>query len=63
MNRVEQLIAQLAELGVSLTCAGNDLRVRGPAGALSPALRAELGARKAELVAHLQSSPISPATS
>ena len=63
MNRVEQLIAQLAELGVTLTCTGNDLRVRGPAGALSPALRAELGARKAELVAHLQSSPISPATS
>ncbi|WP_240475780.1 non-ribosomal peptide synthetase [Herbaspirillum rhizosphaerae] len=54
MNGVEQLMAQLAELGVTLTCSGNDLRVRGPAGALSPALRAELGARKAELVAHLQ---------
>ncbi|MFJ9449146.1 amino acid adenylation domain-containing protein [Herbaspirillum sp. NPDC101397] len=63
MNSVEQLIVQLAELGVTLACTGNDLRVRGPAGALSPALRAELGARKAELVAHLQSSSIPAATS
>jgi len=47
-------MAQLAELGVTLTCSGSDLRVRGPAGALSPALRAELGARKTELIAHLQ---------
>ena len=54
MNGVEHLMAQLAELSVTLTCSGNDLRVRGPAGALSPALRAELGARKAELIAHLQ---------
>lgn len=63
MNGVEQLMAQLAELGVTLTCSGNDLRVRGPTSALSPALRAELGARKAELIAHLQTMSISPATS
>ena len=54
MNGVEHFMAQLAELGVTLTCSGSDLRVRGPAGALSPALRAELGARKAALIAHLQ---------
>ncbi|WP_237719767.1 non-ribosomal peptide synthetase [Herbaspirillum sp. CF444] len=54
MNGVGHLMAQLAELGVTLTCSGSDLRVRGPAGALSPALRAELGARKTELIAHLQ---------
>ncbi|WP_232310865.1 non-ribosomal peptide synthetase [Herbaspirillum autotrophicum] len=54
MNGVEHLMAQLAALGFTLTCSGSDLRVRGPAGALSPALRAELGARKAALIAHLQ---------
>ena len=64
MNGVEHLLAQLAELGVTLTCSGSDLRVRGPAGALSPALRAELGARKTELIAHLQAvSDSSPTTS
>jgi len=63
LNSVEQLIAQLAALGVTLACSGNDLRVRGPAGALSPALRTELGARKAELIAHLQTLSIPPATS
>jgi amino acid adenylation domain-containing protein/non-ribosomal peptide synthase protein (TIGR01720 family) len=63
LNGVEQLMAQLAQLGVTLTCSGNDLRVRGPTGALSPALRAELGARKAELIAHLQMASIAPATS
>jgi amino acid adenylation domain-containing protein/non-ribosomal peptide synthase protein (TIGR01720 family) len=63
LNDVRQLMAQLAELGVTLTCSGNDLRVRGPIGALSPALRTELGARKAELIAHLQTASISPATS
>ena len=62
MNGVEHLMAQLAELGVTLTCSGNDLRVRGPAGALSPALRAELGARKAELIAHLQALSASSLT-
>ncbi|WP_265213701.1 non-ribosomal peptide synthetase [Herbaspirillum lusitanum] len=62
MSGVEHLMAQLAELGVTLTCSGNDLRVRGPAGALSPALRAELGARKAELIAHLQALSASSLT-
>src|SRR5450830_691023 len=62
LNGVEHLMAQLAELGVTLTCSGNDLRVRGPAGALSPALRAELGARKAELIAHLQALSASSLT-
>ncbi|WP_232511970.1 non-ribosomal peptide synthetase [Herbaspirillum sp. meg3] len=62
MNGVEHLMAQLAERGVTLTCSGSDLRVRGPAGALSPALRAELGVRKAELIAHLQALSQSPLT-
>ena len=62
MNGVDDLMTQLAQLGVTLTCTGNDLRVRGPAGALSPALRAELGARKAELIAYLQTASLSPLT-
>lgn len=62
MSSIEHLMAQLRELGVTLTCSGNDLRVRGPAGALSPALRAELGARKAELLAYLQAASGSSTT-
>jgi len=62
LNGVKNLMTQLAQLGVTLTCAGNDLRVRGPAGALSPALRAELSARKAELIVHLQTTSTTPPT-
>ncbi len=48
------LISSLSALEVTLWLEEERLRYRAPAGALSPALRAELAARKDELVAHLR---------
>ena len=50
MRPLDELFAELARLGVGLEAEGGALRVRGPAGSIEPALRAELAARKAELL-------------
>ena len=48
-----QLLSHLRELGVEVTRQGDRLRFNGPVGAVTPALRAELAARKAELLRFL----------
>ena len=49
-----QLLARLRSLGVQLWVEGDRLRFRAPAGALAAELRAELGERRAELLAFLR---------
>jgi hypothetical protein len=49
-----RFLAELERLGVDLTLDGDRLRVGAPAGVLSPALRAELGRRKPEIVSRLR---------
>ncbi|MET3130969.1 amino acid adenylation domain-containing protein/non-ribosomal peptide synthase protein (TIGR01720 family) [Oxalobacteraceae bacterium GrIS 1.11] len=62
MRNIDDLLDDLAALGVSLHCEGAQLRVRGPAGATSAALREEIGARKGALIAHLQATSLPCAT-
>ncbi|SME90667.1 non-ribosomal peptide synthase domain TIGR01720/amino acid adenylation domain-containing protein [Tistlia consotensis] len=50
MRPLDELFAELERLGVGLEAEGGALRVRGPAGSIEPGLRAELAARKAELL-------------
>ena len=49
-----ELIAKLHEQGVNLWFEGERIRFRAPKGALTPALRAELAARKTEVLASLR---------
>ncbi len=48
-----QLLSRLRELGVEVSRQGDRLRLNGPSGAVTPALRAELATRKAELLRFL----------
>ena len=51
---VIQLLAGLRDRGVKLWAEGEKLRFTAPQGALTPALKAELGERKAEVLAFLR---------
>jgi amino acid adenylation domain-containing protein/non-ribosomal peptide synthase protein (TIGR01720 family) len=57
MRPLDQLFAELSRRGVGLEAEGEALRVRGPSGAISGPLRAELAARKQELLAALTAEP------
>ncbi|WP_299589136.1 non-ribosomal peptide synthetase/type I polyketide synthase [uncultured Tateyamaria sp.] len=59
MRPLSDMLHELAGLGIELEANADKLRIRGPASALGPALREELKARKAELLAHL-TAPASP---
>ena len=52
---LERWLQHLIQQGIELWVEGEQLRVRAPQGVLTPALRVALSARKAELVARLQS--------
>ncbi len=58
MRSVQDLLADLAARGVSVSRDGGGLKVRGPAGAVPPEMRAEMAARKAEILAHLAGQPV-----
>ncbi|MCW2246954.1 amino acid adenylation domain-containing protein/non-ribosomal peptide synthase protein (TIGR01720 family) [Azospirillum fermentarium] len=63
MTRIKDLLAALAARGVTVTREGDGLKVRGPAGAVPPEMRAEMAARKAEILAFLgggQPAPLAP---
>ena len=51
---VSELLGVLSAQGVELWFEGDRLRFRSPKGALTPEQRAELGAKKAEVLAHLR---------
>lgn len=51
---IEQFLAELRTLDVRLSADGEALRCSAPAGALTPALQAELSRRKAEILALLR---------
>jgi hypothetical protein len=53
MSAVTDLLAHLSRRGVTLTAAGDHLRVEAPTGAVTPAMRATLAERKGEIMAHL----------
>ena len=55
--RAAELIARLQSRGATLTVEGPDLRVRAPRGILSDVIRAELLARKDEIIWLLRSHP------
>ncbi|KZD09516.1 hybrid non-ribosomal peptide synthetase/type I polyketide synthase [Oceanibaculum pacificum] len=57
MKPLPLLFAELSRLGVTLEADAGALRVRGPAGAVSPELRAEMAARKPEILARLTGAP------
>jgi amino acid adenylation domain-containing protein len=54
VRSIEELLRQLGALGVRVDPDGDRLRVSAPRGALTPDLRAEMSARKAEIVARLR---------
>ncbi len=62
MRSLDALFAQLAALGVRLEADGGTLKVRGPAGAVSADLKAELAARKPDLLAALTAADPTTAT-
>lgn len=51
---IVDLLLRLRGLGVTLTLDGERLKVSGPSGVITEALRAELAPRKAELIAYLR---------
>ncbi|MCL4862866.1 MAG: amino acid adenylation domain-containing protein, partial [Caldilineaceae bacterium] len=53
MNNIEQLLTELYAKDVKVWAENGQLRVSAPKGVLTPALRSELAARKAELLAAL----------
>ena len=57
-----ELLARLEALDVRLALDGERLTVNAPKGALTEPLRAELGARKPELIAHLRTRDATEAT-
>ncbi|MDQ2106602.1 condensation domain-containing protein, partial [Azospirillum isscasi] len=61
MTGVRDLLAALAARGVSVTREGDALKVRGPAGAVPPEMRAEMAARKADILAFLGGPAGAPA--
>ncbi|HVG07843.1 MAG TPA: condensation domain-containing protein [Thermoanaerobaculia bacterium] len=52
-----RFLAELERLGVTFRPEGDRLRCSAPAGVLSPAVRAELALRKAEILSHLRAVP------
>ena len=54
MRSAGDLVRDLLARGVALWFEGERLRFRGPQGALTPELRAELGARRDEVLASLR---------
>jgi amino acid adenylation domain-containing protein len=58
---IGELLARLAAIDVRLTLDGDRLGVNAPKGALSAELRAELGAAKEAIKAHLRAHPPTPA--
>ncbi len=58
MRPLAALLEELARLGVVLEAAGDKLRVQAPPGNVDAALRAELAARKQELLDHLTAPQI-----
>ena len=69
MTSVAQRLAELATTGITICRDGESLRVRGPAGSVSPELRREIAARKPEILAalagdlplHRRADPMAPA--
>jgi amino acid adenylation domain-containing protein len=59
---VSELLGVLSAQGVELWFEGDRLRFRSPKGALSPEQRAELVAKKAEILAHLRAEAIRTST-
>lgn len=57
---IAALLDDLRDLGIRLRADGDRLRLSAPSGVLTPSLRAEVAARKAEILAHLQQ--VAPAT-
>ncbi len=53
MTTIADLLAHLAARGVTVEARGDKLRIDAPVGALTPAARAALAERKAEVLAHL----------
>lgn len=52
--KVDNLLQQLADLGVNLYLEGDRLRFRAPEGALTPDIRAAIGARRTMIINQLQ---------
>ncbi|WP_199139131.1 non-ribosomal peptide synthetase [Delftia sp. ASV31] len=59
-DRASDLLARLAQLGVTVQGEGGDLKVRGPAGAIGGQMRDELRALKPQLLALLSRSAPAP---
>lgn len=53
MTTLSDLLATLSARGVTLSAQGDRLHVEGPVGAITPELRAQLVAHKADLLAYL----------
>ncbi|MGB8645079.1 MAG: amino acid adenylation domain-containing protein [Anaerolineae bacterium] len=61
MSSLPELVGELRRLQIRVWVEGESLRVSAPQGALTPALRAELVALKAELISFVQQNgPLSP---
>ncbi len=54
MSRVDDLIALLRSLNVNIWVDGENLRLKAPANSISPELKAEIAAYKAEIIAFLR---------
>ena len=61
MRSIDELFTELVRLNVKLWGENGDLRYKAPQGVLTPALRAELGQRKAEILTFLQKTEALPA--
>ena len=58
MNCTEQFLAKLAEQDINLSANGDKLRINAPKGLLTSELRAELAARKQEILATLSRASV-----
>lgn len=54
MKTITQLVAQLANAGIKLQLAGENLRFQAPKGAMTAEMRDQIKARKPELITYLQ---------
>src|SRR3569832_2097129 len=57
---IEQFLGKLAALDVKVWLDGDKLRLNAPDGVVTPELRAELAARKADIVAFLSQAASAP---
>src|SRR5688572_3725503 len=60
MATIEALLADLRARDIGLRVEDGNLRVSAPRDALTPSLRSQLEARKAELVAYLTTAGVAP---